>query len=939
MIETSAFPAVPAGRPGPELLGRRAEREALGRSLAAVRTGESRSLVLWGEAGVGKSALLEHLIDAATGCRVVRAAGVPSEAKFPFAALHQLCVPMLDLLDRLPEPKRNALGAVFGRGGGTAPDPFLLGLGVLGLLAEAARDRPLVCVIDDAQWLDRASKQTLAFAARRLSAEPVMCVFAVRGDAEPHDLAALPMLRIAGLPDDDARALLDAALAGPLDEQVRDQIVAEARGNPPALLALPRELPYAELAGGFGAATARTLTGRIDDGLRRRLERLPSGTRQLLLLASAEPLGDPALLWRAASLLGDGIGAGAVTAADDDLIEVGDRVRFRHPLLRPAVYRAASPGERRRAHRALAEATDADTDPDRRAWHRAHGTMQPDEEVAAELERSAGRAQARGGLAAAAAFLQRATALTPDSRHRAERALAAAQAEHLAGASKSALDLLASARGGPPDELRLAKVEILRAQIAAASDRGSSAPSVLLDTARRLEPLDTRLARDTYLQALAMAISSAPGGGGCVEEVAAATRAAPPAPGAPRPTDLLLDALALFCTEDARTAAPAMRRALTAFIEGDIPTAEQLRWLPTAHIVAVALWDDGASRELADRHLRLARENGAVALLPLALSIRATGLFFEGRLEEAAALNEELQAIADPSDARTDHGVIVRASGSLALAAWRGQRDEFERVGDTSAISHRLKALMYNGLGQYAEAAAAAKRAGVSRHSAGFPAHWASAELVEAAVRGGDPGLAAEALERVVQTTRASGTCWALGIEARSRALLCEGEEADRLHREAIERLARTRMRVDLARAHLVYGEWLRRERRRTEAREQLSTAAEMFTAMGMKGFTDRAARELPATEATARKRTADTIEKLTPQEEQIARLARGGLTNKAIAGRLYVSHRTVEYHLHKVFTKLNITSRHQLEHISWPSDALAPVAPGQAPQTLRRSA
>ncbi|MCP2354776.1 DNA-binding CsgD family transcriptional regulator [Nonomuraea thailandensis] len=995
------------------LLGRRIECEALDRLLADVRAGRSRALVVRGEAGVGKSALLEHLAARASGCRVVCAAGVQPEMEVAFAALYSLCAPLLDLLDGLPEPQSAALGTAFGWREGPAPDRLLLSLAVLSLLAAAAEERPLVCVIDDAQWLDQASAQVLAFVARRLLAERVACVFALRDSEEAYPLpgqppyepagpadrppgaagtlSGLPVMDVTGLPPDDAHALLRSVVPGPLDEQVRDRLIAEARGNPLALLELVHAftgpgpaggyglpatptpsgglkappawtpaggygLPAAwTLAGGYGLPAARALPGRVEDGFRRQLGRLSRHTRRLLLLAAAEPLGDPALLWRAAARLGLGM---AALGEAGDLIALGVRVRFRHPLLRSAIYQAALPEERRQAHQALAEATDPGAAPDRRAWHRAHATAQPDEQIAAELERSAARARARGGLAAVAAFLERAVVLTPDPHRRAGRALAAARAHHLAGASEPALALLASAEAGPPDELRLAHAELLRAEITMTAD-GSAAP-MLLAAARRFEPLDAALARDTYLHALSAAIRTLPNQGpglshhcpglpdvGCgLTEVAAAARTAPPAPGAPRAADLLLDALTQHLTQDARDAAPAMRRALTAFLSEDVPDTERLRWSWAAHTIAVAAWDDRSAVRLADRHLRLVRETGALALLPLALSTRLVMLAFEGRLDEAASLHEQIHALTGFSGpaggaltlaVRPAGGALTLAGGpaggaltlaggpaggALALAAWQGRQAEAEHLADVltgeaaacdAGAAQWLRAVLHNGLGQYEQARTAAVRACAHHPAPGAAAHWAPAELVEAAVHSGERDLAAWALDRLAATTQASGTDWALGVEARSRALLSEGAEAEGRFREAIDRLGRTRMRPDLARAHLLHGAWLRREGRAADARQPLRTAWELFTGMGMAGFAGRAESELSAAGEPAHRRPAEAADPLTPHEAQIVRLVREGLTNKEIAGRLVVSPKTVEYHLGKVFAKLGITSRRQL--------------------------
>ena len=485
------------------LRGRDSECEVLTRLLEGARGGRGAALVVQGEAGVGKTALLDYAVESASDLRVVRAVGVESEMELAFAALHQLCGPMLDRLGRLPGPQRAALGTAFGLESGPAPDLFFVGLAVLSLLSEAAGERPLVCVVDDAQWLDRVSAQALGFAARRLLAESVLVVFAAR---EPGaDLRGLPELVVEGLQDPDARELLDSVVRWPLDERVAERIVAETRGNPLALLELPRGLSPAELDGGFGLPDVLPLPGRIEQSFLRRVESLPEQSRLLLVVAAAEPLGDPALVWRAAGKLG--ILAQAVApAAAAGLVEIGTRVRFRHPLVRSAAYRSASLEERRAVHRALAEATDPQIDPDRRAWHRAQATPGPDEDVAAELERSAGRAQARGGLAAAAAFLERSANLTADPTRRAERTLAAAQFNVQAGAFDAALGLLVAAECGTLDEFGYARVDLLRGRVASASSAGSEAPAQLLKAARRLEPLDITLARETYLDAWGAAL-------------------------------------------------------------------------------------------------------------------------------------------------------------------------------------------------------------------------------------------------------------------------------------------------------------------------------------------------------------------------------------------------------------------------------------------------
>jgi DNA-binding CsgD family transcriptional regulator len=894
------------------LTDRHAERGVLDGLVEAVHAGESRVLVVHGEPGVGKSALLEYLGDRASRCRVLRAVGVQSEMELAFAGLHQLCAPLLDRLGVLPGPQREALRTAFGMSEGPAPDRFLVGLAILGLLAEAAAERPAVGLVDDAQWLDRASAQALAFVARRLGAESVGLVFSARvADGE---LARLPELEVRGLPEPDARALLDAVLPGPVDARVREQIVAETRGNPLALLELPRGLTAAELAGGFGLPGA--LPGRIEDSFLRRVGALPAQARRLLLLAAADPTGDPVLVWRAAGRLGIGTQA-AGPAAEAGLAEFGARVRFRHPLVRSAIYRSAPARDRQKVHRALGDATDPQTDPDRRAWHRAQAAAGPDEEVAAELEDSAGRAQARGGLAAAAAFGERAAKLTAEPARRAERTLAAAQASLQAGAFGTALELLATAEAGPLDELHGARADWLRGQIAFASGPGSDAPPLLLKAARRLEPLDPGLARETFLDAWEAALFAGHlAVGADLQEVSRAARALPPPERPPRVADVMLDGLALLVT-DGPAAAPVLRQAISTFADPDLPEAERLRWGWMAQAASLPLWD-GEGWRLIGPSLQLARKAGALDQLPILLNIRAVAAAWRGDLAAAASL------IAEADAAREATGARLVAYPAMVLAAFRGSQaeavplieatiEQAAAAGQGAAVTwaHWVAGILYNGLGRYAEALAAARQA--AGHRLVHISMWALPELIEAAARTQNTGLAGEALDQLSKWTQAGGTDWGLGVEARSRALLSEGEAADHLYEEAIGRLGQAGMRPDLARAHLLYGEWLRRQRRRTDAREHLRTAGQILDAIGMEAFAERARRELLAAGGTARRRAVTAKVELTSQETQIARLAADGLSNLEIATRLFLSPRTVQYHLGKVFTKLDITSRNQL--------------------------
>jgi len=903
--------------PVERLLGRRREREVLDRLLEGARRGDGGVLVVHGEPGVGKTALLEYAAGGAEGFRVVRTTGVEGEMELAYAALQQMCSPILELAERLPEPQRVALAVAFGESGGEAPNPFFVGLAVLGLLSEAALDRPILCIVDDAQWLDRASARELGFVARRLLAERIALVFAAR---EVRDaLAGFPEVRVEPLGNRDARTLLESVLPGPLDEPVLERIVVETHGNPLALLELPRGLTAAELAGGFGLPAALPLSDRIEESFARRLARLPRDARRLLLVAAADPTGDLALVWRAAERLGISESA-ANTVESEGMVALGAGVAFRHPLVRSAVYRAARPAERSEVHRALAEATDPVIDPDRRAWHRAQAATLPDEDVAEELERSAARAQARGGFAAAAAFLERALQLTPDPARRGGRALAAARTTFRAGALDDSLRLLAIAQASVQSDIERARAELLRAQVAFASTRGSDAPSLLLQAARRLDPLDPVLARETYLEAMSAAMFAGRFAepGGSVIDVARAAKAAPP-PHEPRPPDLLLDGLVTLFTEGYEAAVPIMRRAEVAFDRSNLAASEQLRWKWLATVASVHLWDDARWQELSERHVQLARETGALGELPLALTQRVYSSLFAGDLASAASLVGEIRAATEAIGANhapfAEVGLVaMRGNEAEAWPLLERNRTEVTRRGEGigAAVLDYAEAVLFNGLARYEEARAAALRVTEDPEELG-PVNWGMVELIEAAVRAGTPEMAADTYRRLVEITRATGTDWALGVASRSGALLANGSEAEELYLEAIDRLGRTRIAVDLARAHLLYGEWLRRERRRMDARVQLRAAFDLFTRFGMEAFAERARIELKATGERARKRNVDALDQLTPQEAQISRLAAEGQTNREIAAQLFISPSTVEYHLRKAFRKLDVRSRTQL--------------------------
>jgi DNA-binding CsgD family transcriptional regulator len=885
--------------------------------LDRIRGGESAVLVIRGEAGVGKTALMRYCARQASGCRVVQIAGVESEMELPFAALHQLCGPMLGGLAALPEPQERALRVAFGLAAGTAPDRFVVGLAVLSLLAENAAARPLVGLVDDAQWLDEASSQVLGFVGRRLLAESVLLLFAVREAADERMFPSLPALTVEGLTDEDARALLTAAVPGHLDEQVRDRIVAETRGNPLGLLELASRSSEAELAGGFAGPPGTSLPGRLQDHYLRRVRALPEPAQQLMLLAAADPTGDATLLWRAAPALG--LGRDAAAAADaEQLLQIGSQVRFRHPLVRSAAYTAGSPEDRRAAHLTLAAATDAQTDPERRVWHLAAAATGPDEEVAAALEQAAVKIQARAGLAAAAAFLQRSLALTAELGRRADRALAAALANLHAGAFDAALGLLAQAKADAVDDLQRARVEQLRGQIEWASVAGREAPVLLLQAAKRLEALDVGLARETYLYAWVASGIAGPlaGPGGLLLEVSRAARAAPPPAEAPRPCDLLLDGLATMVTQGRAAAEPTLRRAVNVFLGDQVSGEEWLQWGILAQMATIAVWDFDSYMALSTRSVELARATGALASLSISLNGRGQVATYSGDFETAKSLAAEKDVVNEVT------GIRLATTCDLLLAGYRGRpeeatplfaatiRDSIARgEGCAVQLANGAAAVLHNGLGHYAEALAAAEPATEETHQP-LATQLILPELIEAAVRTGRAEIAREALERLSAMTTVEGSDWAKGLEARSQALLSEGQDAEHRYAEAVERLGRTQLRPELARAHLLYGEWLRRELRRGDARYQLRAAYDLFAVIGAEAFAERARRELLATGETVRKPEVDTYTELTPQEEHIARLARDGRTNPEIAAELFLSARTVEWHLRKVFTKLGITSR-----------------------------
>ena len=902
------------------LVGRTNECDVLDRLLAGAREGRSGVLVLVGEPGVGKTALVEYAVAAGAGLRVARAVGVESEAELAFAALHQLCAPMLERLDRLPDPQRAALSAAVGLSAGNAPERFLVGLATLSLLSSAAEDQPLLCIVDDAQWLDRPSAQALAFVARRLMADPVALVIATR--ARSDDWAGLPELPVAGLADADARTLLASVIRTPLDERVRDRIIAETHGNPLALLELPRDLSPGELTVGFGGSSGLTVSGRVEETFRRRVEGLPDETQRLLLVAAADQLGDPSTVWRAAEQLG--VSADAATpAAEAGLLETFPTVHFHHPLVRSAVYGAAPVEERRAAHRALAAVTDADTEPDRRAWHLAAAATGPDEEIAAELERSAGRAQIRGGMAAAAAFLERAAELTPDRERQGMRLLFAAGAHLSAGAHDRAEDLLASSMRYPDDPIAKAQVMRMEGAIRFADGRGGDTPSLLFDAAMAVRDIDAGFARETLFEAYEAAMWAAHLTTGTTEhDVAVAARAVPPPDGDPATVSLLLSGYTERLTASYADAVDPWRRAAAAVAEDARGEPTLQWWYGMAWNATGELFDFESHLAIARLRVRLAREQGALVTLPVALSCLAWNEMLSGRVDLGESLVMEAIEIAKSAGIPSMPGAqdLMR----LGMLVWRGydeQADPFAQrvIAEAGVRGQGLAAvlagycLMLLELGHARYDTAHAHAARVFEADPLYIGSIALADIVEATLRDGDRESAQAAAERLAERATASGTPWGLGLLARARALLATDEEADALYREAIDQLEHSGVTVDLARAHLLYGEWLRRQRRRRDARAELRIAHQMLEATGGGAFAHRAQVELLATGEHARVRTDSTRDELTPQERQVAALAAGGESNAEIAAQLFISPHTVAYHLRKVFSKLDISSRNQL--------------------------
>ncbi|HEX3932855.1 MAG TPA: AAA family ATPase [Nocardioides sp.] len=930
MLDTAPtqVPVDSDARPTPSrarlLLGREAERRALRSLVADGPHGQTRTLVLRGEPGIGKSALIQDLADHATGWQVSHLLGVESEMELSYSGLQQLLGSLMPSMADLRSTHREALERVLGQASGEPPDRFLVALAALELIGLMSKETQLLWIVDDAQWVDRSSLQAVGFVARRLRSERVAILVGSRDYDEERDLAGLPELRLAGLRPEDAARLFPAVI-GPTDPAVRDRILAEARGNPLALLELPRTWTTAELASELTTSQHVPLEGRLEFAFTQRLRRLPADTQTLLTLAAAEPTGDPGLLWSAAQLLGLDWHA-AAPAEEADLIEFGRRVYFRHPLVRAAVYRAAPLQLRLGAHGALAQVTDPVRDADNRAWHRACSTVAYDEDIAVELERSAARARSRGGLMGAAALLERAAALTPDPEARADRTLVAAKTKRDAGALDASLRLLDSIQLGRGYELRGSLVQQLRGRIAFDQGRAQEASAMLGGAARQLERFDPELARDTHLEAMAAAVwAGGDEGLALIRGAARAARDAPRGQGPERTSDLLLDALVIRATHGYVAAAPTMTRALAAVRDEEIGAEDvgSLLWLAgnrVAGIMAIEAWDFSTGLVLAERQVRVARETGALLQLQFALSFLASFVALSGDLRRATELVDEEHRIAEAT--------LVGSAGhsDVLLAAYRGDPATAVPLlgvtidsatsngqGRTVAFSHYLSAVLLNGLGRHQEALDHARRV-VDWEALGYQT-LTVIELAAAASRLDDTAALRELSMWVSARAAATPTAWALGTASLVAALgVGDGGSAEDLYLASLEQLSLSPVLTTVARTHLLYGEWLRRRGRKGDARDHLVIAHDSFGQMGLSAFADRARRELSATTRRRVRRYADApSRRFTHQEWQIAQLTQGGLSNREIGGRLFLSPRTVEWHLRNVFAKVGITTRRQL--------------------------
>jgi DNA-binding CsgD family transcriptional regulator len=904
------------------LLGRESECDAIDALLDGARASRSGALVLRGEPGIGKSALLDYAVAHADGMRVLMGSGVEAESELPFAGMHQLLWPVLDRADELPDVQAGALRGAFGLSADRVDDRFLVSIALLGVLTAVADDEPLLCVVDDAHWLDSASAEALVFVARRLQVDPVALLVAAReGEARRFEAPRLPELALSGLGEREAVALLEAAR---LPAAVRDELVRATGGNPLALHELPTALTADQRAGRSPLDLDLPLTEGIERAFLARVLPLGDDARRLLLLAACDDTGDPGTVLRAAQAL-DIPGEAFDTAEGAGLLLTdGVHLRFRHPLLRSAVYRGASFGERRAAHEALAAALGDDANADRAAWHRAVVAMAPDDAAADALAATADRAQRRGGHAAAARALERAADLDSDTQRRTDHLLGAAAASALAGRHDTAQALLDRAEPGVRDRVRRAQAARVRGQVEFAGGRPAEAHAVLAAAARDILPLDKRTGLELLGYAcVAAAMAGELEGLARSYQLAASVEPDPDSDEQVFLVNLLAGLGHGVMTGDTATAAPLIEQALTRADSLDDP-----RLIEMAGSSNILLGNWPRARRYFDRAIRLARERGALGVMPQTLALRANVVLWEGFVAEAAEGAGEAMRLADDIGAENVRSMPVTC---LAwIAAMRGDEEECERLANEAlGLAVERGVAMAAGLATWALAhldvglgrweAALVRLVSLQDVRPGFShplipvlSAW---DRVEAAVRVGRPEIAAEAVALLHSWVDGSAPPWAVPVLADCRALIAAPDEVEAQFAAAVEGLEHART-LDRARIQLHYGEHLRRGKRRTDARAHLREAFDGFERLGAAPWADRARRELRATGETARKRDISPLAQLTPQELQVARLVGEGATNKAVAAQLFVSPKTVEYHLRKVFDKLGIASRGELIRI-----------------------
>jgi DNA-binding CsgD family transcriptional regulator len=912
------------------LVDRNRERQAIDTILDAARDGLSGSLVLRGAAGMGKTSLLRYVTTAGADFTQLTVAGIGSESDFAFAGLQRLLLPVIDQRSSLPAVQREGLEVALGLSSGASKNPFLLGLGVLTILAAVATDRPLLCEVDDAQWLDNETLEALAFVARRLQAEGVAMFFAFRDDGEAMSaLDDLEAIQVDGLATHDALILLNRSALSPVDPTIANRIVNETQGCPLALVEVPRELSADELAGLAVLSEPLPLGRRLEAHFLRRIRSLPADAQTLMVIIAADASGDEGAIRRAAARLDIPLMA-AESAVDADLMERASWTTFRHPLIRSAVYGGASSALRRNVHGALADATNRSEAPDRYAWHRAASASEPDELIAVDLEAAAARARDRGGYASEATFRTRAAELTPGPSDRSRRMLDAAQAALTAGLRERAILLIDEAlkQEASPSPLLLAQAQRLRAGCDSFTLPGGAA-AVHLAVARSLEDLDVRLARDTYIEALqATVISAQLTSGTSPGEVAHAALSAP------RPdndqltlADAMLDGFATRLASGSNESIPLFRAALDTLSEDEVAPTGRTLWAMLVQTAALEVWDAVGYRRALDLLEQSQRARGELDSLRITLLALCRSEMWNGRFGAAEAYRAEVGAIAAAIEGEgpiADMFVML----SVHLLAWQGREAEVREAvsiltgefavaigaGAGVNVARLALATLENGLRHYGEALTAASP--LFDDDIPPDGNLILPEIVEAGVRSGNNSVAAAALDRLDERARISGTPWAFGLLARSRALLAADDDAEALYMEAIEQLDGSPVAAESARAHLLYGEWLRRQKRRIDARRELRTAHQLFSTMGARAFEERARLELAATGAHARERSAVTALDLTPQESQIARLAARGDSNAEIASKLYISPNTVDYHLRKVYRKLALRSRRDLRRL-----------------------